>query len=326
MAERSMISQGVQLGVESTLGTAVAANKKLLGVSIEPSIKVDIKNFRPSGGKFSTITALGKEWSEAKISGPLTYTDFTYLMASNVAYAAPAQQGGTSAYLWTATPGQTGEDTVKGYTIEQGSGVRAHKSTYNLVNSLGYTITRNEATIKGATLGKPITDGITLTATPTNIPLVPVLPTQVSIYADAASGDLGTTKLTRVFNIDWEQSNRFAGVWPIDAAVSGFAAHVEVEPDPMFKIKVMADSAGMTYLAGARLGTRVFFRVEGIGAEVDTGYDYTFRHDVSAECTGVGDFEDIEGVYGLEFSFRAIYDSTWGKAFQFQLINGLTGL
>lgn len=326
MTDRAMISQGVQIGVETTLGTAVAANKKLLGVSIEPGVKVDIKKYRPSGGKFSTITALGKEWSEAKISGPLCFTDMTYLLASNVAYAAPVQQDSTDAYLWTHTPGQTSEDTVKGYTIEQGSGVRAHKSTYNLVNSLGYTITRSEATIKGSTIAKPVSDGITLTTTPTDIPLVPVLPTQVSIYADADSADLGTTKLTRVFNIDWDCSNRFAGVWPIDAAISGFAAHVEVEPAPIFKIKVEADATGMTYLAGARAGTRVFFRVEAVGGLIDTGQNYTFTHDVSAECVDVGDFSDIDGVYGLEYTFQAIYDATWGKAFEFVLKNGLTGL
>lgn len=326
MAERSMISQGVQIGVESTSGTAVAANKKLLGMSIEPNVKVNVKNYRPMGAKFSTITALGKDWTEAKISGPLTYTDIVYMLAGNVAYAAPVQQGGTTAYLWTATPAQSSEDTIKTYTVEQGSSVRAHKAAYGLVNSFGYSITRDEAMVKGSMLMKPITDGITLTATPTDIALVPCLPTEFSLYNDPASGDLGTTKLTRGFSVDWECSNRFLGVWPIDAAVSGFASHVETEPEPIFKVLLEADAVGMGFLADVRAGTRSFFRVEAIGAEVDTGYDYTFQHDVSAECVDVGEFKDEGGVYALEYTFRAIYDSSWGKAFQFKITNALTAL
>lgn len=326
MAERSSISQGVQIGVESTLGTAVSANKKLLGTSIEPGVKASVKTYRPSGGKFSTITALGKEWSEAKISGTLSYTDIVYMLASNVAYAAPAQQGSTTAYLWTFTPGQTGEDTVKGYTIEQGSSVRAHKSAYNLVNSFGYTITRDECTIKGSTLGKAVTDGITLTSSPTSIALVPVIPTQVSIYCDPASGDLGTTKLDRVFSIDWEFSDRFLSVWAIDSAVSSFAAHVETEPKPILKILVEANAAGMGFLADLRAGDRAFFRVEATGANIDTGHDYLFQHDISAEVIDVGEFKDEGGVYALEYTFQAIYDASWAKAFTFGVKNALTAL
>lgn len=326
MADRAMISQGVQIGVESTMGTAVSAGKKLLGTSIEPGVKASVKTYRPSGGKFSTITALGKEWTEAKISGPLTYTDIVYLLSGNVAYAAPAQQGATTAYLWTHTPEQSTEDTIKTFTVEQGSGVRAHKAAYGLVNSFGYSITRDEATIKGSMLMKAITDGITMTATPTDIALVPVLPTQVSLYNDSTSGGLGTTKLTRGFSIDWEFSDRFLGIWAIDAAVSGFAAHVETEPKPIFKVLLEADAAGMGFLAHVRAGTRSFFRVEAEGGLIDTGENYLFQHDISAECIDVGEFKDEGGVYALEYTFQAIYDADWGKAFTFGVKNALTAL
>lgn len=326
MADRSTISQGVQIGVETTSGTAVAANKKLLGTSIEPSAKVSVKTYRPSGGKFSTITALGKEWAEAKINGPLTYTDIVYLLSGNVAFLAPVQQGATTAYLWTHTPGQSAEDTIKTFTVEQGSGVRAHRAPYGLVNSFGYSITRDEAMIKGSMLMKPIEDGITLTATPTPVPLIPVLPTQVSLYNDPTAAALGTTKLTRGFSVDWEFSSRFLGVWPIDAAISGFAAHVETEPKPTFKVLLEADTAGMGFLAHVRQGTRSFFRVEAEGALIDTGHNYLFQHDISAECVDVGEFKDEGGVYALEYTFQAIFDATWGKAFEFQVKNGLATL
>lgn len=326
MAERSTLTQATQLGIEVTAGSAASANKKLLGTMIDLSIKSDVKVYRPSGGKFSTVTALGKEWSEAKIDGPLTYTDWVYLMAGNVAYAAPVQQGGTDAYLWTSTPSQSGADVRKTYTVEQGSSVRAHKAAYGLINSFGYTINRNEAKVKGAMLLNQIEDAITMTSTPDEIDLVPVLPSQVCVYADDVASDIGDTRMTRVFSIDWDYSNRFAAVWPLDCSLTGFAAHVETEPKPILKLLVAADSVGMGYLDKMRAGDRKFIRIEATGAEIEDGNTYKIRHDISAEVIGVSEFKDEQGVYALEWTFQAIYYESWARAFRFYVTNTLTGL
>ena|SRR5579883_1076991 len=121
----------VQIGVEATPGTSVAATKLLQALSIEPAIKADIKTFRPMGGKFATIAALGKEWIEAKLSGAANYTELVYPLASAFSYAAPTQISPPSgqAYRWTFTPSQSATDTIKTYTVELGSSVRAHKFT-----------------------------------------------------------------------------------------------------------------------------------------------------------------------------------------------------
>jgi hypothetical protein len=50
-------------------------------------------------------------------------------------------------------------------------------------------------------MGKALQDGITMTATPTAITLVPVLPTQVSVYAaDTQAGLAGAAELDRVLD------------------------------------------------------------------------------------------------------------------------------
>lgn len=326
MAERSTLSQAVQIGVEVTPGTAASSNRKLLGTMIDLNIKADVKTYRPSGGKFSTITALGKEWSEGKIDGPLTYTDWVYLMASNIAYAAPVQQSATTAYLWTSTPSQSAADTRKTYTVEQGSSVRAHEAAYGLVNSLGYVINRNECKVKGSLIANRISDGITMTSTPTEVALIPVLPSQVCVYVDPDSADLGTTKLTRSFALDWEYSNRYGAVWPLDCALTGFAADVELEPKPTFKMLVAANGEGMAFLDNLRTGDTAFIRVEANGDNIDTGHDYLFQHDISAKVVNVSEFKDEQGIYAIEWTFQAMYDSTWGKAFTFGIKNALTGL
>lgn len=326
MPERATLLQTTQIGVESTMGTAVAANKLLLGTSIEAKIEAEVKTYRPSGQKFATVTALGKEWASAALSGPLTYTDWTYLMASAIAYAAPAQQAATIAYKWTASMSQTDEDTIKSYTIEVGGPVRAHKLALGLVNNLGYMINRDEATIKGSLIGQRITDGITMTATPTAIALVPVLPTQVDVTLDSASGSLGTTKLLRVLGIDFETGDRYSPVWPVDSAQTSFATYVEKEPAPKFKLKMAADSVGMARLTELRAGTKVFIRVKGTGALIASTYYYTFQHDICGIVSEPSDFSDEDGVYAIEWTFTPVYDSSWGKSMEFQITNTLTAL
>ena len=167
MVERATVNQVTQIGVEATPGTAVAALKKLQALSIEPGIKANINSYRPMGAKYQTIAALGKEWTEASIEGPLAYNDLTYLLASVLSYAAPVQQGGTAAYLWTFTPAQSAEDTVKTFTVESGSPVRAGRFTYGLVNELGITITRDEATVSGSMFGRRYEDDVHLSTNAT---------------------------------------------------------------------------------------------------------------------------------------------------------------
>lgn len=326
MPERASLHQGVQVGVEVTPGTAVSANKKLQSISIDPSISADIKTFRPMGGKFSTLAAIGKEWTKAKLSGQLVYTDVVYLLSSCMSYAAPAQQAATAAYKWTFAPGQSDVDTVKTFTVEAGGSVRAHKMAYGLCNQFGYKITRDEANVSGEMMGQRLTDGITLTASPTSLALQPVLPTQVNVYLDGASGDLGTTQLLRALAVDFELADRFGPVWPLDSSQASYATHVETEPKATFKLLMEADSVGMGLLTHMRSSAKRFLRVAATGPVIEGAYNYSFIHDLCGIVSEVSEFSDQDGVYAIEWTFNVTYDATWTKAMQLEVINTLTGL
>jgi hypothetical protein len=308
------------------MGTSVAANRLLLGTNIEVDIKAEVNTYRPFGQKFSTVTTLGKEWSEAKISGPLTYTDWTYLMAGGIAFAAPAQQATTAAYKWTSTMSQTAEDTIKSYTVESGSAFRAHKLTHGLVNNLGYSINRKEATIKGSMIGQRISDGITMTASPTAVALIPAMPTHFEVDLDHTFGTLGTTKLLRVLEIDFETGDRYSPVWAVDSAQTSFTTYTEKKLDPKLKLKMAADAIGMARLTEMRNGTKAFIRVKGMGALIASTYFYTFQHDLCGIVSDVSDFSDEDGLYAIEWTFTPVHDAAWGKAMEFQITNTLTAL
>jgi hypothetical protein len=326
MTERTTVTQVVQLGTESTPGTPVTATKILPSLSIDGAIKTNIDKYRPLGNKFPTIHALGKEWTEAAISGEATYSEVHYLLASLLSYAAPVQVGGTTAYTWTHAPSSTAEDTVKTYTVERGSSVRADKFAYGLVNALTLQGNRDDVSISGSMLGTALSDGITLSGGATSIEQIPMLPKEFDVYLDTTSGGLGGTKLTRVLR--WEINlKRFSTLWVVDSSKASWVAHVETPVEAQIKLRVEADSNGMSLLTPTRDSTTRFVRIKGTSGQLaGTSTPYSFTWDAAVRVSDVGKFEDEDGVYAIEYSLGIVHDAGWGKALTVAVVNKQTAL
>jgi hypothetical protein len=327
MPERSALTQGVQVGVEATPGTSVAANKLLNSIGIEPSVSVDMNRFRPMGQKFASVIVPGKEWVEADIEGVGTYTELMYLFNSCLVAATPAQIAATTAYRSTFAPAARAEDTVKTLTVEAGGAIRAHKFTYGLVTELELEFTREGIGVSGSMIGQRLSDGITLTATPTAIEEMPILPIDIDVFLDATSGGLGGTKLLRVLSATWTMGDRFNPVWVLNSANTSFVAHVEQEPTAQVTLMVEADAAGMGLLSTMRAGSTQFLRIKATSANTaGVGNPYSLTLDQAVKVSDVGDFSDEDGVYAIEYTFDVVYDATWAKALQVELVNKQTAL
>lgn len=328
MTERTTIAQVTQVGVESTPGTAVAANKLFLSSGISPAVKVDMQRFRPMGQKFPTVLVPGKEWVEAKLDGQGSYTELTYLFASLFTDPGAPTTVDTSARKYTYNPATSTEDAPKTFTVEQGSAVRAGKFAYGIVNELELQFSRDSIDVSGTLLGQKYQDAITMTATPTAITQLPILPTDIDIFLDPTSGALGTTKLTRVLKASWKIADRFGTVWPLNTANASFVSHVEIEPKSEVKLLVEADSSGMANLTAMRGGTTQFLRIACTSPTLagSTTQKYSVILDQAIKVSDVAEFSDEDGVYALEFTFEMVYDGGWGKYFTGQVINQLASL
>lgn len=337
MAERSAITQAVQIGVETTPGTLVAAPKRLgsMGFSIGPSI--DSNYLRPTGVKYGTAQILGKEWTQADIDGMAVYTELPYAFASAMSTPTVAQitDGATptGAYRWTFNSNTFGDDTPKTYTVEQGSSARAHRFGNCIFSEYSWAWSRGEISLGGSAFGKAIEDGITLTAAPTLLPQIPVKPADLSVFVDTAAAGLGGSRLTRVLKGEFSISDRYNPLWVVDAAQPSFVATVEGEPTVEFKITQMADAAGMASLVSMRNGTTRFFRLQAVGPNIYTGSGGTpliVNHqctiDVAGQVADVSTFDEEDGVFAIEWTFRAVHDSTWAKAFTVEVITTTTAL
>lgn len=325
MAERATIFQTVQIGVEGTYGTNVPANRKLTALSIEPAITPEVETYRATGMKFPTIAALNKEWTSANLSGPITYTELVYVLNS-LLKAVSTPTGAGNAKTWTFDLASAAADTVASFSVEQGSAERAHEFSGALVTGLTLNFTRDGCELTGTMIGKALVDGATMTSTPTEVALKPVMPTQVSVKTAATQAGLaGASALSRVLSCSWSLTDRFAPLWALNAS-SDFAATVEIEPSLECKLKVEADSAGMAYLTNLRAGSSVFMRIGAAGEAISGGGNYTLTADAALKVTDITPFEDSDGVFAVEYTLVGIHDTTWGKATSIILINEMAAL
>ncbi len=440
MADRASIFQTVNVGVETTAGTAVLALKKLSSMSITPAIKGEVQQFRPAGTKYPTLTAQGKEWVEASVKGLLTYTEIVYALSGLLKAAAiTTPGGGTNSRQWLFEPSSTtGDTTVKTFTVEQGDAIRAHRFAYGLFNSLSLKFDRSNVALTGSMLGQALVDnvamspnatytltanaspptagtftltysgqtttGIAYNATPaavqaalealstggvgnfrvwastasgagtlavasnvytvefvgllgaaaqtltgtfsgltaagsiaiaagqtgqavTTIALVPVLPKQVSVYmADTQAGLASANALTRAVSGEWSLSDRFQMVWPLNAAQTSWAAHVEGEPKLTMSLVMEADADGMGLVTQLRNGATKWVRIKAVGDIIEGAIPYSFQIDQPIKITEAGDLSDADGLFGITWNGVGVHDGTWGKAISVTVVNALTAL
>lgn len=327
MPERASVTQSVQVGVESTPGTAVPAGKLFSSIGIEPAIQIDINRFRPMGQKYPSILTPGREWVQAGLSGVGSYSELVYLL-SGIMNAPTPSTVDTSAKQWLFESAARAEDSIKTLTVEQGGAVRAHSFAYGLPTELTLNMTRNGVEVGGAMIGQRLSDAITMTPTPTGIEEKPILGRHVDVFIDSASGGLGTTKLTRAFNAVWRLGNRFNPVWALNTLLPSFASHVETEPTAQIELLVAADAQGMGELTTMRAGTTRFIRILATGDDLAGAatQKYEMRIDAAAKVSGISEFTDEDGVYAVRYTFDVVYDATWTHAQQVRMTNKLGSL
>jgi hypothetical protein len=313
--EVASIFSGSQIGVETTSGTSVAADKLLRYLAYEPSIELAMNRFRPQGQIVASAITPGQDSTTWSLSGQGSYSELIYPFAGLMGTATPVTVE-TSARRWTWTPAGRSEITPKTYTVETGSSTRAQKATYVAQTGLELTFNRTDGiTVSGDAFGQQIQDNITITAAPTALEDKPILPTHLDVYVDATSAGLGTTKLTRDFNAVFRWTDARVPVWPINSTLASYGSDVQVEPTIQIELTCAADSQGMGFLTNARAGDTRYIRLSAISTENAgaTSAKYDLLISMAGKISNIAAFDDNEGVKVLTYTFDAVYDAAWGS-------------
>lgn len=327
---RAAVRQVMQIGVESTPGTAVAANRVLPSLYITPGVKVQTSQYRPPGWKFPSIAVPVREWVEAKLEGVPSYTDIVYVLSSILDTATISTPGGTSPRLWTFVPDTAAQDSLKTFTVEvgqTGTGY-ANRFSYAFVKDLALTFSRtSDLKLSGTIIARRLETGVTLTASPTTIENKPIVPGHVSVFLDTTAAGIGTTKLAFPLEVTVNISDRGAATWPLDAENTSFASVVETPVTATVEMTIAADSNGLALLTPMRTGDSRFMRIACVSSEtIESTYNYQMFIDLCLKVTDVSEFSDEDGLYALRYTFSVCHDAAWGRAMQVQVQNALTGL
>jgi hypothetical protein len=326
--ERSSINQRVQVGAEATIGTTVAAGKLLECFDFVFGVTPDVTFYNATGHKYASVQEENEEWVDGTMAGKMDFNGLLYPCGGVFGAVSPVLHSpSTTANDWIYIPPITGSIAPQTYSFQQGDSVRAHKFAYGLFTQFGYTITRKETKSAGKLIGQPLSDGATLTASPTAIALAPIVGKMVNVYLDTTSAGLGTTQLLKVLSVDYSFDNVYGPFWPLNRSNLGYTAHVDLEPKPIVKLKVEADALGMALLGYLQTGVTYYLRVQAVGNVIDVtnSISNTFTHDMAIKVGKPTAFSDDSGIFAIEWECTVVEDPAWGSSGQAQKIT-LTNL
>lgn len=329
---RAYQNVAVQIAPETTAGTAVPANKKLLGLTLDPQASMEFQQFAPSGYRVNTVNQLVSEKTEADYDGPICFNTIVYPLSSLFGKTTAVAQATTNSAAkdWTWNFTGKGDTAIQTYSVEVGDAGRASKFAYGAFTGMELDISRtDDNTMSGSLLGQALTTGATLTASPTEVDIQPVAAGGWDVFMDTTSASIGTTKLSTVYDANLNFGDFFAEEYTLDSTKTSYASLYDAE-EPSFEwsMTVGADATGEGLITAARGGQKRFIRLVNQGAVVPSAATakYTIQIDMCVSVTEVDSYESNDGLYVLPFTFGLMYDQTWGKAMSIKVTNGLAAL
>lgn len=318
MPQITTSTQQVQIGKETTPGTAVACPTLLKCFNWDPGIDAGISKYRPSGNMYDATQELDWESSLFNLGGTMDYNGIIYALAMIYGQVTPAAHGASStAKDWIWTPSINQQTSIQTFTLMQGDSQRARKLAYAMLSAFGYKGDRKTAfSITGSGFGQIISDGITLTSSPMAVATAQMQPKQFNVYLDTTSGGIGTTQVVAPISIDYSFGSVFGQAYYLNRSNPSFSSHINTQPTTEFKLLVPADSFGLSTMQGyMESQATVYLRIDAQGATIDSGNSIVNEmiHDAAVKVGKPSMLQDKAGIYAVEWPLNVVQDPAWGS-------------
>lgn len=171
----------------------------------------------------------------------------------------------------------------------------------------------------------------------TELPYVPILPGQVSLFYASTLAALPTNKLSGVSMSSFKIGDRFTTRWEQDRALTSFAKHreslptveigVSMESIPTIETPASGYSAatGQTVWSDCEAGARRYVRFDAVGPEITAGNPYSLSVTMFAMVSDAGGYENTDDTIDRDVTFGAVPSPEWGKAIEIILVNSVVG-
>lgn len=144
--------QGIQIGIESTPGTAVPTTRRLINMELIQTPQIPVKTVRYQGFRGAGGTQKGQRHTEAKFTGALDYSLLPYIVSLGFGSGNPTTANGGTTWQWN--PNAIDPITPLAATIEQGSSAGAEKFSYATLMDLAIKWSKEDASIEGSIFGQ----------------------------------------------------------------------------------------------------------------------------------------------------------------------------
>lgn len=326
----------IQLGRESTAGTAVAATTIWRGPAAAPDDQRETVFTAEDVGYVSGIDrsyqpkllgALAFEETEA------TFEQLPHILEAGVKTATASQDGAGSDYIYTYTFPTTSSNTLKNYTIEGGDNQQAEEIEYGFVTDFGLSGEGAGAVMMSANWQGRQVSTTTFTGSLSLPTVEEVLFSKGKIYIDAASGTIGTTQKSSTFlSFDLSVTTgwvaRFTGDGNLYFTRAAFVGVPTLEV--LCNLTFEHDGTATTEISNFRSSTSRLIRLTFEGSTVATPGTTYSKKTLIIDLAGTWDnFESLgeqDGNDVVTGTFRARYNSTASLFSEITVVNELTSL
>jgi len=314
----------IQIGEESTEGTAVAATAMLDAGAPPGGIVVEnraslVRRATPAVLALHGRQHLAQQVVGLRFDGDLTPEQVLYLLHMGVK-GNVTPSGTASPYTWTFTKATTAEPTLDSFTIEYGDDTQAYEVNGCIAESIEFSgglgggeLCQMSADIYGWTR-------TTTTFTSLSVPSVTPLAANYSrLYVDTTWAGLGGSELTAEL-LGWRLSLPCS--YPIWRGTNLYPAGHGIEPTAAtFELRMEFTANAATELAAVEAGTSRFIRIL-----VAKDANHSFQIDGCFVWDPASIFDADRGDNIVALSGQSMYDSTGTKELEIVVVNTVATL
>lgn len=327
----------IQLGKESTAGTAVAATTIWRGMG-RIAYDNEVKRVAESVGIALPTTReyvprLGATLALDPVEA--TFQQLPYIFEAGVAAESPTQDGTGSGYIYAYSMPTSAMNTLNTYTFEGGNNVQAREIEYGFCES--FKISGNAAEgvmMESAWRGRQSTD-TTFTGSlsvPTLVPADNLVFGGSTLAIDAVSGTLGATAVSNtLLSFELDVTTGYKAKYTNAAKYFDFIYWDRDTFNAVLKLVFEHNSSSEAQVDLFEAGTPRQFRLEFTGAAVadNTGATHDnlkFRIDAAGTYINNPTFTDNDGNNVWEMEVQVGYDLTATLGLDFLVVNELSSL
>lgn len=330
-------AQKIQLGRETTAGTAVAATAIWRGAGgmlqdtrevtmVAEQIGIAMPTTRGYIGQYGGALSMAET--------PATFEQLIHILEAGIkTVGTGASDGVGSGKIYAYPVGMTSANTIKTYTIETGDNQQAEEMEYSFVEKFTLSGERGQAVMVSADwVGRQVTN-VSFTGALSAPTVEDIITGKGAFYIDAVGGTIGTTAITGTL-LAWELdvTTGWRGKWTVDAGQLYFNFHYfDIDSfDATLSMTFEHDANATAQKTLFRANTPRLFRINIPGSALTTNgttYSYkTLRIDAAAMYTEFEALDAEDGNSIVNVTAQIGYNPTAAKGLEIVVVNELTSV